>query len=58
MLPELEAVLAARGETVKRPAHNAKPIPSTDDANDNPKPRPKMKPKTNYPAPKLRSEPF
>ncbi|KAG6986573.1 hypothetical protein G7Y79_00077g099650 [Physcia stellaris] len=36
LLPELEAVLAAKGETVERPAYNAKPIPSTDGANDEP----------------------
>lgn len=36
MLPELEAVLATRGETIQRPAYNAKPIPSTDGANDKP----------------------
>ena len=36
LLPELEAVLATRGETIERPAYSAKPIPSTDGANDEP----------------------
>ena len=36
LLPQVEAALAARGETVERPAYNEKPTPGTDGADDEP----------------------